>query len=90
MFLCLWSLIFSNFIIDNNLTLDDDSGEIHAGDRLVATWSATGGNRNWGSDPRYPTAMFDGDIETYWHGYLLSNGTAPEPNTVTISFVFPV
>lgn len=61
------------------------------GENDVATWSATGGNR--GGNRKYEQ-MFDGNVETYWHGKIgtgpIDNDNPIERNTVTVVFIYPV
>jgi len=58
------------------------------GDSSIATWTATGGNRPWTptGDQRNYSNMFDGNPATYWVGHMPNI----EPNTVTITFIYPV
>jgi len=56
------------------------------GETDIATWSATGGNRPSGADARNYSAMFDGNPQTYWHGYMPPSVR----NTVTVTFTYPI
>jgi len=56
----------------------------------IATWTATGGNRPNHADARNYSAMFDGDPQTYWHGYMPPNNANYVRNTVTVTFTYPI
>ena len=63
------------------------------GETDIATWTATGGNRPNDADARNYSAMFDGDPQTYWHGYMHGyngNYTVTVRNTVTVTFTYPI
>jgi len=66
-------------------TVFAQSNHVWSGDDYVGQWTATGGNRphpDSYKDVRDYINMFDGNNETYWHGYL----PVTEQNSVKVTF----